>query len=213
VNGIVGMSHTRGKKMARKISGATEDSWGNTGMSRRYWAALAFAVYVGAIAASNWLITHVGIPTGYGTHLTPVGFGLYAPSGVWAAAASFPARDITQRIGGRWLGIAAIIIGAAVSWKISDPHIAVASGVTYLCSEGADFAVYTPLQRRWFVPAVVASGCVAAVVDSMLFLHLAGLPAGAAAVAGLVLGKVWVQLAAGGVCWRLRRTGPVARLA
>ena len=50
-----------------------------------------------------------------------------------------------------------------------------ASGLTYLCSESADFAVYTPLQRRWFVPAVIASGCVALVVDSVVFLHLAGL--------------------------------------
>jgi hypothetical protein len=173
----------------------------------RYPAAAAFTVYVAAIVMSNWLITHVGIPAGPGVHLTPVGFGLYAPSGVWAAAASFPARDVTQRFGGRWLGIAAILVGAAISWRISAPQIAVASGLTYLCSESVDFAVYTPLQRRWFVPAVVASGCVAAVVDSVLFLHLAGIPAGAAAVAGLVLGKVWVQLAAGPIAWRLRRCG------
>jgi uncharacterized PurR-regulated membrane protein YhhQ (DUF165 family) len=173
------------------------------------WAGAAFAVYVAAIIASNWLITRVGIPVGHGTHLTPVGFGLYAPSGVWAAAASFPARDITQRLGGRWLGVVAVLAGAAVSWRISDPHIAVASGLTYLCSEGADFAVYTPLQRRWFVPAVVASGCVAAVVDSVLFLHLAAIPAGAAAVTGLVLGKVWVQLAAGPATWGLRRATPL----
>lgn len=177
---------------------------------RARWASAAFAVYVSAIIGSNWLITHVGIPAGHGTFLTPVGFGLLAPSGVWAAAVSFPARDVVQRAGGRWLGIAAIVIGAAISWWISDPHIAVASGLTYLCSETADFAVYTPLQRRWFVPAVVASGCIAAVVDSVLFLHLAGLPAGAAAVAGLVLGKVWVQAAAGPAAWGLRKAAPVA---
>lgn len=176
----------------------------------RRWAAAAFAVYVAAIVASNWLITHAGIPAGPGVHLAPVGFGLLAPSGVWAAAVSFPARDVTQRLGGRWLGVIAILIGAAVSWWISDPHIAVASGLTYLCSETADFAVYTPLQKRWFVPAVFASGCVAIVVDSILFLHLAGLPAGAAAVAGLVLGKFWVLLAAVPVTWGLRHTGPAA---
>lgn len=172
-------------------------------------AAAAFAVYVGAIIASNWLIAHVGIPAGPGTHLTPVGFGLYAPSGVWAAAASFPARDMTQRLGGRRLGVAAIITGAVISWLISSPALAAASGLTYLCSESLDMAVYTPLQRRWFVPAVVASGLVAAVADSVLFLHLAGLPAGAAAVGGLVLGKAWVQLAAGPAAWGLRRVRPV----
>lgn len=178
---------------------------------RGRWAAAAFIVYAGAIVASNWLIGHVGIPTGPGgPHLTDVGFGLTAPSGVWAAAVSFPARDLVQRTGGRWLGVIAILVGAGISYLISSPVIAIASGVTYLFSETADFAVYTPLQRRWFVPAVVASGCVAAVVDSVLFLHLAGLPAGLAAVAGLVLGKVWVQLAAGPATWGLRKAQPVA---
>lgn len=177
---------------------------------RYYWAAAAFAVFVAAIVLSNYLITHVGIPAGPGTHLSPVGFGLLAPSGVWAAGLSFPARDVTQRLGGRRIGIAAVLAGAAVSWAVSDPRIAAASALTYLCSETADFAVYTPLQRRWFVPAVVASGCVAAVVDSVLFLHLAGLPAGASAVAGLILGKAWVQVPAGAAAYGLRRTGPAA---
>jgi queuosine precursor transporter len=178
-------------------------------MTIRRWAAVAFAVYVAAIALSNYLITHVGIPTGTGVYLTPVGFGLYAPSGVWAAAVSFPARDVTQRLGGRSLGVLAIFVGAAVSWRISNPHIAVASGLTYLCSESADFAVYTPLQRRWFVPAVFASGCVAIVVDSFVFLHLAGIYS-TAALEGLILGKFWVILAALPVTWALRNRGPMA---
>lgn len=179
-------------------------------MSRRSWAAVAFAVYAGAIVLSNFAITHWGIPAGPGgPHLTLVGFGLMAPSGVWAAAVSFPARDITQRLGGRWLGVLAILVGAAVSWAISDPRIAIASGLTYLCSETADFAVYTPLQRRWFVPAVFASGCVAIVVDSVLFLHLAGIYS-TPALEGLILGKFWVVLAAVPVTWALRNRGPVA---
>lgn len=178
-------------------------------MTNRKWATAAFTVYVAAIILSNYLIVHVGILAGPGVHLTPVGFGLLAPSGVWAAAVSFPARDVTQRLGGRWLGVAAILVGAAVSWKISDPHIAVASGITYLCSEAADMAVYTPLQKRWFVPAVFASGCVAIVVDSILFLHLAGLYS-LPSLEGLVLGKFWVILAAVPVTWALRNRGPVA---
>lgn len=87
---------------------------------------------------------------------------------------------------------------------------AVASGTTYLISESADFLVYTPLQRRYFAPAVFLSGCVAAVVDSVVFLHLAGLSAGASAVAGLVLGKLWVQLVAAPVTFGLRKTKPLA---
>ncbi len=179
-------------------------------MTRAAWAATAFIIYAGAIILSNFLIAHVGIPVAPGTHLTPVGFGLTAPSGVWAAGLSFPARDVTQRIGGRWLGIAAIIAGALVSLLTASPHIAVASGVTYLVSESCDFAVYTPMQRRWFGQAVFASACIAAVADSLLFLKLAGLPAGLAAVAGLILGKIWVQFVAAPAAWSLRRTGPLA---
>lgn len=178
-------------------------------MTRFRWAILAFAIYAGAIVLSNWLITHVGIPGPHGTHTTPVGFGLAAPSGVWAAAASFPARDIVQRLGGRWLGVLAILMGAGISWYISAPAIAVASGVTYLCSESADFLVYTPLQKRFFVPAVVISGCIAAVIDSVLFLHLAGIYS-LAAVTGLIVGKLWVQLVAGAVTFKIRKTGPLA---
>lgn len=67
------------------------------GKKRILFAAAAFAVYAGAIIASNWLIGHVGIPTGPGgPHLSPVGFGLMAPSGVWAAAVSFPATKETR---------------------------------------------------------------------------------------------------------------------
>ena len=123
---------------------------------------------------------------------------------------SFPARDVVQRTGGRWLGIAAILIGAAVSWKVSDPHIAMASGLTYLCSESADFAVYTPLQRRWFVPAVVASGIVAAVVDSLIFLKWAGIGYGGGELAGLIVAKLLTVVVVGGpLACLLRRRLPV----
>lgn len=175
----------------------------------RKWAALAFIVYAGAIVLSNFFIAHVGIPAGP-VHLTYVWWGLLAPSGVWWAGLSFPARDVVQRIGGRWLGILAILVGAGLSVLTSNPHVAVASGVTYLCSESLDFAVYTPLQRKYFGWAVLFSAIAAAILDSILFLHLAGLPAGMSAVAGLILGKIWVQMFAAPAAWSLRRKGPMA---
>lgn len=165
-------------------------------------------MYTAAIAGSNYLITHVGIPVpGTSTHLSAVGFGLYAPSGVWAAAVSFPARDLVQRLGGRIWGIAAIILGGVISFLVSDPRIAAASAVTYLCSETADMLVYTPLQRR-FTAAIAVSGLVAAVVDSLLFLHLAGIPASWTVVMGLILGKIWIILAVTPMVYLLRRKIP-----
>lgn len=181
---------------------------------RGYIAAIALAVYVGAIVLSNYFIVHglpfnLSTPTPYGTYTVPVGFGLVAPAGVYVAAVTFPARDVVQRSGGRILGVVAILIAALVSWWVSSPAIAVASGGTYLISESFDFAVYTPLQRRWFVPAVIASGIVAAVVDSLIFLKWAGIPY-SGNLAGLIVGKLWIVCLLGGAAaWTLRKRLPM----
>jgi queuosine precursor transporter len=169
-------------------------------------SALAFAVYVGAIAGANWMISHVGRPVD-GAHVLPVGFGLEAPSGVYLAGLTFVARDIVQRLAGLRIGVVAIVIGATISWWVSSPAIAVASGVTFLLSESCDFLVYTPLQARHFPFAVVGSGLVADVVDSTVFLTLAGIPL-AVALPGQLVGKAWVVLIGGVVAGILRRYGP-----
>jgi uncharacterized PurR-regulated membrane protein YhhQ (DUF165 family) len=106
--------------------------------------------------------------------------------------------------------VLAILAGGAVSLLTSDPAVATASCFTYLCSESLDFAVYTPLQKKYFGRAVLFSGIAAAVLDSFLFLHLAGLPSGPSAVAGLILGKIWITLIAAPLAWTLRRKGPLA---
>ena len=171
---------------------------------------IAILVYGASIVAANWLIRNVGtavLPDG--THLVPVGFGLTAPSGVYAAGVTFVARDVVQRVAGRRWALAAIAAGTALSVILS-PRLALASGSAFLFSELADFAVYTPLQRRHFVAAVVASGIGGSVVDSILFLGIAGIPF-AVALTGLLLGKFWVQLAAGPVAAWLRTRLPEAR--
>lgn len=169
-------------------------------------SALAFVVYVGSIAGSNWMISHVGRAV-QGAHVLPVWFGLEAPSGVYLAGLTFVARDIVQRLAGLRVGVVAIVIGAAISWWASSPAIAVASGVTFLLSESCDFLVYTPLQVRHFPFAVVGSGLVADVVDSTVFLTLAGIPL-SVALPGQLVGKAWVVLIGGVVAGILRRYGP-----
>jgi uncharacterized PurR-regulated membrane protein YhhQ (DUF165 family) len=168
-------------------------------------AAVAFAVYVASIVGANWMITHVGTP-GPGAHVLPVGFGLKAPSGVYLAAATFVARDVVQRFSGLRIGVAAIVIGATVSLLFSTT-LGLASGATFLCSETCDFLVYTPLQARNFPLAVVGSGFVGDLVDSTLFLTLAGIPL-SVAWPGQVVGKAWVVLAGGVFAAVARRWGP-----
>lgn len=178
--------------------------------SRRSALWIALAVYVASIPAANWLIRSIGtVVLPDGTHLAPVGFGLLAPSGVYAAGVAFVARDVVQRAAGRRWALGAIVLGTLLSAAVS-PRLALASGSAFFFSEMADFAVYTPLQRRSFVLAVLASGVVGSLVDSVLFLTVAGIPL-EQALPGLVLGKVWVQLLALPLAAWLRRRLPPPR--
>jgi queuosine precursor transporter len=154
---------------------------------------LVIALYLASIVAANWMIRHVGAPIPGGTHLLPVGFGLMAPSGTYAAALTLVLRDLVQRTSGRWWGIAVIPVGTAIS-AVFDLRLAVASGLAFLFSEVLDFAIYTPLQRRLTV-AVAVSAPVGAMVDSLTFLTLAGIPL-AVALPGQLIGKAWAILVA-----------------
>lgn len=151
-------------------------------------------VYAGAIVLANWMILHVGIPIPGGTHLLPVGFGLMAPSGTYAAALVLVLRDLLQRVAGRGWALAVILPGVAITALMS-PQLALASGTAFCLSELADFAVYTPLAKRGLAKAVLASATVGNLVDSTVFLTLAGIPL-AAAWPGLVVGKAWAILVA-----------------
>lgn len=130
---------------------------------------LALVAYLACIVAANWLTAHYG--------LVPVGFGLVVTAGTFAAGLSFVARDLLQDTAGRMVVLAAIVLGAALSALLSPLSLALASGATFLVSESCDMAVYTPLRRSghktagWF-----ASNIVGSLVDSALFLWLAGFP-------------------------------------
>jgi len=130
----------------------------------RVTAAAAIAAYLATIIAANYAVEHVGIVS--------VGFGLVAPAGVYFAGLALTFRDLVQTLSGRAAVVAAILVGAALSWWIA-PALAVASATAFLVSELADFAVYTPLERRRPLLAVAASNTVGAVIDSALFLWIA----------------------------------------
>ncbi|MBT3535585.1 MAG: VUT family protein, partial [Rhodospirillaceae bacterium] len=98
--------------------------------------------------------------------------------------------------------IGAILAGAALSAFLAPPALVLASGVAFLLSELADFAVYTPLQRRRLVLAVVASGLVGLVIDSVLFLQLAF--GSLDFLSGQIVGKAWVVLLSIPIIWWLR---------
>jgi uncharacterized PurR-regulated membrane protein YhhQ (DUF165 family) len=156
---------------------------------------LWFALYVGVIAAANWAIGYFGFVT-----VTP--WGWTAPAGALFAGFAFTFRDLTQETLGKAASYIAILVGAALSYFLSDGRIAMASGLAFLLSETADFAVYTPLRKRGWLRAVALSNIVGQVVDSALFLTLAF--GSIAFLPGQVLAKWYTTAAAIFLLWFIR---------
>ncbi|WP_435246380.1 VUT family protein [Streptomyces sp. NRRL F-5630] len=149
-------------------------------------APAALAAYAATIAAANWLTTRYGL-----IHLAP---GITATAGTLAAGAALLARDLVQDTAGRTWVLAGITVGAALTWATS-PALALASTIAFSAAELADMAIYTPLRDRGWARAVLASNLVGALLDTLLFLWLAGFPLIAATVTGQLVGKLlWATL-------------------
>lgn len=172
---------------------------------RRAEGLLFLAAYIACIPIANWLIQHVGtICPPDGPCLIPVAPGLMAPSGVLIAGLALVLRDLVQRRLGVAYGLVAIGAGTAISAALAPAPLVVASAVAFLLSELADFAVYTPLQKRGLVLAVAASSFVGLVADSLLFLWLAF--GSLEFLAGQIVGKaVMVVLTLPAIDWLRNR--------
>ncbi|MBI0432408.1 VUT family protein [Roseomonas sp. KE0001] len=156
---------------------------------------LALVAFGLTIPAANWLIGHAGtVCVPQGPCLIPVAPGVMAPSGVLMIGLALVLRDVVQRRLGLGFAWMAILAGTALSALLAPPALVMASAVAFLVSETADLAVYTPLQRRRFVLAVLASGLVGLVVDSVFFLWIAFGDLGF--LPGQMLGKLWMVLLA-----------------
>lgn len=139
------------------------------------------------ILAANFVTTRYG--------MVPVGFGLMATAGTYFAGLTFVLRDSLQDAAGKTWTLGMIAAGAALSFFLADPFIALASAVAFLLAEVSDLAVYTPLRRRGYVRAAIASNVVGSFVDTIAFLTIAGFPI-QQALAGQMIGKLVVTAAA-----------------
>lgn len=172
------------------------------------WAAVL--PYVAAIIAAN-IITASTTPLHVGAFLIPWGTLLIG--------ATFILRDVVQLAVGRagaYLAIAvALAASAATSAALGDTlAVVVGSAAAFAVSESSDTEVFTRLRAR--IPTRVAvSGIVGGVLDSAIFATLALSPLWSGilpwsalpnVIAGQVIVKVAMQLAAG-ASWRAIR-GP-----
>lgn len=159
-------------------------------------AALAGIGFVGAIVGANALTSNFG--------MIPAGFGLTTTAGTPAAGATFVLRDLVHEHKGR-LWSAGLIGFAAVVTAFVAPSLALASAATFLAAELLDLGVYEKLRKRGYMKAVVGSSLVGALLDSWLFLVLAGFPVTWAAVAGQFLVKAAAVGVGAGLMGLVRR--------
>ena len=160
-----------------------------------------FVAYLLTVPAANWLISNVGVQfEPDGPHLIPVLPGIMAPSGVLMVGAALALRDVVQdRLGIKWAA-GAVIGGALLSWLVASPFLAIASAAAFVVSESLDLAVYTPLKARGWTPAaILASGLMGSVVDSVAFLLIAF--GSIAHIEGQIIGKVLITLIATGIAY------------
>lgn len=142
---------------------------------------LAFAAYIACVVAANWL-THR-------YHVVPVGFGLDAAAGTFTAGLALAARDFLQDAAGKKAVLVAIPIGAAVSVPTSSLRLGVASGAAFLLAEMLDMYVYSRERKKGWARAILTSNAFGAVLDTFVFLLLAGIPVGFTVVTGQLVVK------------------------
>ena len=151
---------------------------------------VALVAYILTILLANWALQTIGF--------VPVAPHLMAPAGVYFAGLAYVCRNWVQETLGRRWSVAAILVGAALSYLVA-PGFALASGLTFLAAEFADFAVYTTLRRRGLLRAMVLACIVGDLLDSALFLllafgsldHLAGQVVGKWETIGIGIALVW----------------------
>lgn len=143
---------------------------------------LALLVFVGSIVAANVLTDRYG--------LVPVGFGLVATAGTYAAGFALLARDFVHRHAGVWWVLGGIAIGIFISWFMASPSLAMASAAAFALAELADLLVFLIVRPRGFIPAAAVSNVASAPLDTVVFLWVAGFPLTWPILAGQLVGKL-----------------------
>lgn len=162
---------------------------------------IAVLFYLASVVAANLAVTY----------LPPLQFGgLQAPAGVLFVGLTLVLRDFVHRQYGVRGSVAVIAVAAAISSLFASPELLLASVVAFAVAELLDLAVFVPTsRRRGFVTAVILSGIVGSIVDSYLFLQLAGFPLGQF-FWGQLVGKLTMTFLAAGTIYAVQRRRSIA---
>lgn len=142
---------------------------------RAFRAVAAASAFIALVVASNWLTARYGL------------IGGYVAAGTFTAGLVLAARDAVRETAGIAWVFACIAAGTAASALMtftggsfpggpSPLRLATASGIAFGLSELADHFIYEPLRTTGRTRALAVSNAAGSVVDSFLFLALAGFP-------------------------------------
>ena len=94
---------------------------------------------------------------------------------------AFLVTDLTNRQYGprraRIVVISGFVVAIALSWYLSQPRIAIASGLAFLLGQLLDISVFNRLRRQSWWQAPLAGSMLGSVLDTVLFFSFAFSPA------------------------------------
>ena len=94
---------------------------------------------------------------------------------------AFLVTDLTNRQYGpriaRLVVAAGFVVGVALSWYLSQPRIAIASGSAFLLGQLLDISVFNRLRRQSWWQAPLAGSMLGSILDTALFFSFAFAPA------------------------------------
>ncbi|MGI2034925.1 queuosine precursor transporter [Rhizobium panacihumi] len=137
---------------------------------------LIYALVMAAIVvASNILVQF---------HLTGVLFGIALGDLLTWGAFTYPVAFLVTDLANRQFGPAiarrivfvGFVVGVALSFWLSDPRIAIASGSAFLIGQLLDISVFNELRRKTWWKAPLAASMVGTAIDTVLFFSLAFAP-------------------------------------
>jgi uncharacterized PurR-regulated membrane protein YhhQ (DUF165 family) len=137
---------------------------------------LIYALLMAAIVgASNFLVQFPVTGT-----LWSIALGDLLTWGAFTYPVAFLITDLTNRQFGpsiaRRVVLVGFVVGVALSFWISVPRIAIASGTAFLIGQLLDISVFNELRRKTWWKAPLAASLIGTVIDTILFFSLAFAP-------------------------------------
>jgi hypothetical protein len=127
------------------------------------------------VVASNVLVQFPVQATLYGINLADL-----LTYGAFTYPVAFLITDLTNRQFGprfaRIVVIAGFVVGIGISWYLSTPRIAIASGSAFLFGQLLDISVFNKLRRQAWWRAPLIASIVGTLLDTLMFFSFAFAP-------------------------------------